>query len=347
MKRKWKKLLSLSLVLVMSIFVLAPTSVNANDVVQEEVQENKAVSVEEILNEYCAKLELYSLKSNINTFSKTTETKEIIKQQTIEKLTEAGYEAYDVNSNTFDEVEEQLSTDLEDINLNRNYSYIIVLEGESKSSNLDERMFNNNVSPTSSTGTSFSYTSGGTTYTMRYMTVTAADDPAFAKTSEYNLLSNPTQKALENCLNAALEIYVSAIWAPLGTISTLWGLDISDFKSPGSTRMEYIGNTNWTRVFTQVWDKTYSQWMNGSCVEYVRIRSRIDGDYYNATVNAIISFPEEEKVNIKYSNEYLDYTWRKEKAVYGFENYWTQYDLTGNIKYRHDGKVIITHYENF
>ena len=36
MIRKWKKLVSLSLVLVMSIFVLAPTSVNANDIIASE-----------------------------------------------------------------------------------------------------------------------------------------------------------------------------------------------------------------------------------------------------------------------------------------------------------------------
>ena len=101
-----KKILSLSLVLVMLVFVFAPTSVNASSELKE-VQQSSIASKEEILSEYHTKIAMFSAESNARALASTTQQKDEIKEETINKLIDAGYEAYDVNPETFDEVEEK------------------------------------------------------------------------------------------------------------------------------------------------------------------------------------------------------------------------------------------------
>ena len=78
MKRKLKKLVSLSLVLVMSIFVLAPTSVNASNELKE-VKNDGVTIKEEILSEYHTQIALCSTESNERTSTGIDQQKKIIK----------------------------------------------------------------------------------------------------------------------------------------------------------------------------------------------------------------------------------------------------------------------------
>lgn len=152
---------------------------------------------------------------------------------------------------------------------------------------------------------------------------------------------------IENCLDTAISALISSVSSTLGTVASICGLSVSNFSTSSTSTMYLNGGTNWTRIFTQVYDSNYNHWMNGSCVEYVHATAYMSGLYYSSSSNAYEQVPGNERRAVKNSSKYFNDTWRKEKAVYGFENYWTQYDTVGDVKYYYGGTVKITHSENF
>ena len=331
-----KKIISLLLTLCM-LSGLTMSTFAKEEVVQKEVVQKEESVVQEILEEYHEKLHL---ATNGNSKARDVEKESSLKYETIEKLTQEGYVAYDVNKDTFKKTEEMLNTNFETLNLKEEYSYILILDG-----GLSQTEAGN--SSRSSAGTAFDYTYNGVTYRMRYLTVTAADDPAYSKASSVNLLKSKVKTAIQNCLDTAIIAAISAASKTLGTVASICGLSISNFGTVEKSILDLYGGSNWTRVFTQVYDNSLSQWMNGSCVEYVTTLSYISGMYYSASSNSYVSIPQNAVSKIQYSPEYSDTTWRKQKAVDGFNMYWTQYDTTGSVKYKYGGTVKITHNENF
>lgn len=326
-----------SLLLAVVIMVLG-SPVSAVDVEPA----TQTVSVEEILSDFHVKSHAAKAAADTNSRSIPNSDNNKLLEDTVKTLTDAGYEAYSVTGATFEAVEEALDTDLSAIGLDPNYSYIVVADGTPPNTNTRDASVSGPSDP-------FSYIYNGKTYTMRYLTVTAADDPAYGKTDDYDLLESELGNFIVRCLDTGIQMTLDHIAAPvpLGTVASLLGFSVGDINtsSPMSLRLE--GSANWTRVFTQVLDPNDGLWIYGACVEYVNSLLAMSGSYYKAATNRYTTFAKNIDIDTKYSDKYFDLDWRKEKGAYGAVNYWTQYDTVGAVRFYYDDDVVITLLENF
>ena len=311
-----------------------------------EIIEN--CSVEEILNNYHARIaDIDKVEASTSRYSLTAEHERIqIKQEALEELTSAGYQAYDVNPDTYDSVEELLQTDLSELGIDSTGSYIVVLSGDPEN--------NNAVAPAAIVpapdyggGSGFSYTYGGVTYSMRYISVYADEGYRYAVSQDIDLIDKLSVDVSElgDLLDSVMTISLDALteYIPVGSIMEICGLELYNFNPSMPISMTYNANTNWTRLFTQVWDNYYSKWVNASSVEYVTSQSYISGDYFDRYINGFAQVPDYKRTYTVYSEQYYNYAWRKQNAVIGFLNFACIYDTTGPVKYYHDGVLVATH----
>ena len=250
----------------------------------------------------------------------------------VDKLTALGYEAYAISPTSYESVQAELKTNLEAMHISRN-DYCIIIAGEKDG--------------TKGAGASFSYTYDGTTYTLRTLIVTAADNSAYGKSSYVNVLSSKVKTVIQSCLNAAITTAAGAINSNLGTVATICGLIIDNFSFTQTSTMGLNCGTNWTRAYTQVYDSFYDSWYSGSCTEYVRQFSYMSGTYYSASTNGYVAVPTNQSTTYTYASNYTNTTWRREHAVLGYYNSYIYYDLTGSVKYYYNGSLKVTHAENF
>lgn len=325
------------------ILLLTPTlTANATS----PVEKNDMPSVEGILSTFhrrsqlAANSEIVAAAYGMNRAYSPSYDIDVIRQETVDLLTEVGYEAYNVTRDTFFSAEDALNTDLHTIGLSEDHSYIVVVSGESSDGP------GTGASVVGTPSSSFTFVYNNVSYTMRYLTVTAADAPPYGMTSEVNLLRSTSQTLINNCLNTAIGMYLSSLWQPLGTVASLLDLDISHFSPNQTATINLAGSTNWTRVYTQVADSWLGGWTYGSCVEYVNAFCRIKGSRYDEDLNMYVDFVSDETRKTYYSDHYSDVIWRKEKAVFGATQYLVQYDHVSSVKYVYGGNVKITHQLN-
>lgn len=263
--------------------------------------------------------------------------KDTIREETVQKLKLAGFEAYNLTPQNYNSVEKTLNTDLETLGINSQNSYIIVVGGEESDVAV----------PTSTIDSPFNYTYNGKTYKLRYLTITAADDSDYGKASTVNVLKSASQTLINNCLNTAISVYISSVSKTLGIISSICGLDISKINTSQTMTLNMNCGSNWTRVYTQVYSDYDSMWETGSSVEYVRTSSYMSGQYYSSSSNRYVSVPQNSKSNTTYSSKYNDTTWRKQQAVLGFSSSVIKWNTTGSVQYKYGGTTKVTHSENF
>lgn len=255
-----------------------------------------------------------------------------------ENLRENGYNAYVVNDANYEEVESLLESDFSRMGMDKDGTYLVVVENVCQDV---DALANNNASE-------FSYSYNGTNYRLRYSYVTAAGNSGYAQSSTSNLLNSTSKTLITNCLNTAINAYISSVWAPLGTIASICGLDISKIAPNKQVTMTLNAGSNWSRVFTEVYNTYDKQWQAGSSVEYVKFKSYISGTYYDAASNSMQAVPASESSGVHYSAYYNDYTWRHQKAVLSIINgVGCKYDTTGAVKFYYGDTLKITHSENF
>lgn len=259
----------------------------------------------------------------------------------IEIYNEEGFEAYSVNSDTYESVQEELETDLTELGVESEYSYIIVLDAAGEGSG--------DAQARASYGSSFNYTYNGTTYSLRRVTIYTSDDPKMYKNSKVDLLQSASINLINNCLNTAIYAYIDFLSGPLhlGTVAGICGLSIANFGTGGTSRLELNGATTWTRKYTQVWNNYDQRWASGSSVEDVQATSWMTGSYYDAHTNSTQLVPQNKSTKKLYSNNYSNTTWQNQYAIVGYLNSYIQFDTVGTVKYSYGGTVKITHYENF
>lgn len=97
-------------------------------------EEGPVKTVAEILNDYHAKSfekQIAQESETVRAYARSSGSAEkTLEEETVEELTAAGYEAYNVTSSNYEELEASLKTDFEDLGLDPNESYIIVISGE-------------------------------------------------------------------------------------------------------------------------------------------------------------------------------------------------------------------------
>lgn len=344
-----------SFILVCAMFVAVCPNVLADDT-------DYTPSVEEILSQYHEKA--FENKVAADTGTATVNARQAdtnvqtLEQETVNTLTQAGYEAYNVTSSNYNELEDTLQTDLASMGIDPDGSYIVVVSGENSdmSENVSTYSGGTGAQPvvTSTAGSSFTYTLDGKTYTMRYLTVTAADNSYYGCSSSYRIIGSTSANiggtVLENLLNAAISVAldeISGIFA-LGTISSICGLKPANFgtTSDAFEILDMYAGTNWTRIFTQIWVESESRWVSQLHVEYAKMTSNMGGNYYDAKTNSYKPVPTDAVTKMAYSEHLDDKTWRIEQAIIGLRNGVVYYDYTGDAKYYYQNKLVITHNDN-
>lgn len=306
--------------------------------------ESPAESVQEILSDFNIKnLKLAMSQSNAPTTfqsSSASENLASIRHETVNKLSDLGYSVYEVTSNTYDNVEKALNTDLSSLGLQKGASYIVVVGGD-KTDGSQARQ---------STSTSYSYTYDGKQYTLRTLTVTGTDSASYIQASAVDLLTKHSDTIIENMLNAIVAAYAEAAGVPkiIGTIASITGLNAVHFTSSDTSTAIYNGGSSWTRVFTQVWDDNYNQWVSGSSVESVTQLCYISGVKYDSSKNQCVPYSSLNKTVVTNSENYNNAKWRNDNAIVAFRGSFPRiHDPSGDAYYLYDSKIIITHRDGF
>lgn len=333
-----KRIIGLVLVFVM-VMTLNPVAYSA------EITENKSVEV--ILNNYHARIaDVDNGQTDTSAYSLTAiRERNQIKQETFEELASAGYQAYDVNPDTYDSVENALHTDLSELGIDSAGSYIVVVSGDPEN--------NSAVAPAAIVpapdygggGGEFEFTYGGFTYRMREITVTSNDGINYTDADSADLTDYYTDDTIESLLNTTIYTILDSLLdpIPLGTILSAIGIDfflINTRDYPLTCTLH--ANATWTRVFTQVWNEPYQEWDNGSSVEYAILNSKYSGSYYSEIAYGYVDIPETRTTRLVRSVNYDNYTWRKVNAVMGYNNFRCLYDMTGDAKFYHGNELKIT-----
>lgn len=333
-----KKLLS-TILMVFMVVIMSGTTVFAEDT---KVGSANSISMKDkIIKEYRDRLFKYKKNENEAVSVERIREEQTLSQiqsNAVSELNQAGYEAYDISPQTFEATEEVLNTNLEDAGLSPDGSYIVVIEGEENASD---------ITPYSDVSSSFTHRYNGTTYTLRWMTIYVTDDPYMDKYSYKNVLDSNSRRVIQNFLDTAVDIYVGAIWQPLGTMSSILGLNISDFMESYDAYLNYNATSTWTRRYTQVLCSYYNIWTNGCCVEEVQAASYLNGWYYNSSTKSKEQYITDTNYRYIYSDRFNDFEWRKDYAVIGYLNSWIQWDVTDDVEHRYNGDVIIKHHHNF
>lgn len=152
---------------------------------------------------------------------------------------------------------------------------------------------------------------------------------------------------LSNCLDTAINAYISTLCAPLGTVASICGLSVSNFSTAETSTLNMNCGTNWTREFTQVWDANRSAWITGSSVEYVKAKAYMSGLYYSALNNEYVAVPATSKSSTTKSGNYASTTWRRKNAAIGYIHSTIYYDTVGDVSYYYGGSKKVTHTEGF
>lgn len=313
-------------------------------------------TVEEILSEYHQKAfeaEAVGETATASTYSRSGSSGKTLEQETVDTLNAAGYEAYNVTAENFEALEAQLQTDFADMGLDPDGSYIVVISGENSENlntapGISPRVFIPQEPDNTGEIIPFDYTYNNITYRMRYLTVTAADNPDFTQGTTVDLLETYSENLLNNLLNTAATLYVDAITEPvnLGTLMSLFGLNINSSYTTRNSALALQGLTVWTRNYIQIWEEYDEAWIYASCSEYAFSTSKYSGLVRNASTNSPTSIDETIE-KIIYSENYHNTDQQKIDAVFGYLEHDVRYDVTGNISYYHGNKLQFTHYEDY
>lgn len=268
--------------------------------------------------------------------TKSTYQKDEIRDKAVKALNDYGYTAFALDSENHESIEKTLSTQLDKLGISEKDHCIIYLS-------------NNSTSRTrrSYSSDSFNYSYGGNNYKLRYLTVTASDNPSYNKSSSEGLLDTKTREIIRSFLNSTLTTFVGTQSQVIGTISSIIGLTTDNFSTAGNSTSHLYAASTWTRKFTQVYNTKYQSWYSGSCVEYVERLWFIGGTYIDSRTNRSHRIPEITNTDTVYSPNFSNASWKCNHAVAGFLNSYTFYDLTGSCIYKVDGYGSITHTEKF
>lgn len=311
-------------------------------------------TVEEILNEYHRQSfeALFSTETDAATYSnRSGDSSNSLEQETVDALTSAGYSAYNVTTDNYASLEALLETDFEQMGLQKDSSYIIVIGGDElvPSSQSQSRVKPGPMQDIiDDGGSSMEYTYNGNTYELRYMIVAPTDDPLMNLTVEVDLLAPALELViLENVLNATISFMVDRMTSPVptSTILAALGIQFLDFTPEATGEAFMYGTAKWTQLHTQVWSNSLQGWFTGSIVEYATVNydfAITSIEYGDATVDD----PEEEYFAV-YTDHYNDITWRKREAVIGFLYANINREVVGDIDIYINDKLAHTFCANF
>lgn len=313
-------------------------------------------SIEEILNEYHEKaFETQAATENggASTYARGGSS-QTLEQETVEALTDAGYEAYNVTGENYEALEDALNTDFAEMGLDPASSYVVVISGEDPAaqSNPGARVIDppayDNLDGETGSDNSFIYQSDGSTYyRMRRITVTAAEDSGYCTIESKNLLSNPMADTF--CDYLLNHIYFSALDAATnsnyGTLLSLIGVNIINSDLAQQAKVELNVGLNRTRIFTQVYHEDANDPVGGRFVtmfstEYVRTNTYFDIHYYDPKLNGTRNYQTTPKVEYLYCASFQYPTMQSEAAAQQYNDEIIRLQFQPNSFYRSLNEVV-------
>ena len=322
-------------------------------------------TVEEILSEYHRKAfeaQTQGDSDSASTWSRRSNDGKTLEQETVDTLTEAGYEAYNVTADNYDTLEAELKTDFANLGLDPEGSYIMVIGGDEEQDASQELCDQSRLGPDISMededfmgGSTFSYTQDDTTYKMRYVTITNADvsGELFMHSSyllsDIQYLDEIVGILGEYVLEAAGQKFVKGLAEEIvqlipfvGPICTVGSLlfDVGStlmqnpmtLLDPGT--LDFRAGTAWTRSYIQVYNAVTSNWHTAQCSSYAISEARFIGDYvYDPVNNVPIAVGGIIHEGVVYSPYYNNASTRMARAVEGYQYGCVLYDCTGNIDF--------------
>lgn len=342
-----KRILGIFLCFTMLFLATFPvTAVNSEETTGGDTEATP--TIESILNDYHAKSAALSAAStaDASTYSRTVseDPQDQLKQETIAELYAAGYAAYDLNSSTYQSLEQQLSTDFSAMGLDPDGSYIVVISGEEDTQNQTSPGNNSRVitlPPHVWEGddvSHFSYTYNGTVYEMRYATVVSSGEDELATTNHYSLapiyneIGNNLQNFLSTLLFACLD-ELSENWA-IGTLSSLVfppDVDVEPTQiQPGSLTL--YATTYWDCNYIQVWDPAQEIWVTAQCSDKATSGTYFVGQYRGSTGDCE-EYHTEMVDTYMYSPKYNNASQRKLDAMEAYDYGWIALDCIYNVDF--------------
>lgn len=321
-------------------------------------------TIDEILNSYHEKAFAASMQEGeASTYARRSGSEKTLEQETVDELTAAGYEAYNVTAENYEELEESLKMDFTEMELDPDSSYIMVISGEeSNSAGNNSRVAGGDLGSLPEQdiiddggSSTFTYYEDGIAYTMRYVTVTSADTGGALFVTSAHLLSNIDyideigqyfgeyflEVAAEQLIEAVVEEgsdsipYVGTICSVISLlvdVGVILSQDALEQLDPGT--LDFRAYTIWTRSYIQVRNSDTGHWHTAQCSSHAVSEARFIGDYIRiAGTNDVVAIGGIIQSGTVDSPYYTDFAHRKARAVDGYLNEIVLYDCTGSIDF--------------
>lgn len=234
---------------------------------------------------------------------------------------------------------------------NRDGSYIVVIHGEEENStNGNARLGDITLPPhlrdDGSDSNAFSYYYDGTTYTMRYVTVTAATNTSLGCSSRpIDLLAEYGLVDVWEDLELPIEILTSfGLFEYTGTIYSLFTPVILNTSPRQTSTLTLTAGTNWTVTYTQVQNTQTQQWVMSGSIEYVNMSYVINHYHYSSSANAYVQDTINGTYGTVYSELYNDKETMKQLAALAFDRCGYYHDTVDYVTYSIDSRTSISHY---
>ena len=251
-----------------------------------------------------------------------------------------------------------MNTDFSDIGLNPNGSYIVVVHGED---NPDDASNGARVvlPPSyedfdgggggSNSNSSFSHTYNGKTYSMRYVTITKADNDAYGMTSDWVDLRRLCNIGNQlNDLNVIVTILSS--FEPLSDLGTIYSLLMAALSLDSSTQTDSLTckiSSNWTVKYIQVFNAAENTWQFRASTEYVSSHYTYHYEYYEPSTNRYESASVEGYYPNILSDHYEHKDYMKDIAAWVHEEDSTLWYDISDVEYTFNGRTAVKHYRGY
>ena len=291
-------------------------------------------TLDEIMDDYYHQLfEVQNVSAADSTRTASLQVQDV-RSRAMSRLSAAGYEAYSVEPSTFNKVEKELNTDFEEVGMDPNCSYIVVIGGMEDGSSASARQ---------AASGSFTYTYMGAVHTMRYVTVFPEDDSRYVQSKNYNCLSSESDVGIVNgAINAGVSFLLDLLNTTLraGTIAGILGIDFNVLDVPQPISLILIGRVRWVRVYTQIYNQAFGRWETWSSVDHMKVSSRVILDEFDSSIDDFVTklsgnWESEEN----YSSHYDDFEHRNQQAVLGMLNRSGRHEYVGGA-YLYYGTVL-------
>lgn len=336
-------------------------------------------TVEEILSEYHRKAfeaQIQGDTETASTWSRRSGNAKTLEQETVDTLTEAGYEAYNVTAYNYETLGEELQTDFVDMGLDPEGSYIIVIDGEDPTESTSSGGASTyNVSPNPKIigppdgGSPYDYVYNGITYSVRFVSVVSTSEVTnlnkntiFSREDSFwldKLVKGLAETALITGIDKGVT-HVTGCPVPVATFASLLidAVDNTVYTELESGMLPIHATTTWTLNAVQVWSDFYGVWKTTQYSASATSRAKCAGYLEDPATSESTWHEGPEFSNTRYSAKYNNMSDRKLDAVLAFRANTKVYDRTGDIGfylgdpdgetiYFVDGGALFTHTETW